>query len=170
MARQCGYREMSSIGKTITKVADLFNWVAAAALVGMMLLTCADVVMRRSFNHPIPGTYEIVGLLGALLISFALAYTTAQKGHIAVEFLVQKFTKQTQRIIDAVNHLFGIMLFAVLAWQSLLYAMDLRASGEVSMTIQMPIHPFVLGIAIGCSLVSLVLMFDFSKSLRRLLS
>jgi len=160
---------MLSIEKSITKTADLFNWVAAAALVGMMLLTCADVVLRRSFNHPIPGTYEIVGLLGALLISFALAYTTAQKGHIAVEFLVQRFSKNIQRVIDAVNQLFGIMLFVILSWQSILYAMDLKESGEVSMTVQMPIHPFVFGISIGCALVSLVLALDFYKSLKRLL-
>lgn len=160
---------MVSIEKSITRAADLFNWVAAVALVGMMLLTCADVIMRRSFNQPIPGAYEIVSLLGALLIAFALAYTTAQKGHIAVEFVIQKFSKKTQRAIDAVNHLLGITLFGILAWQSVLYAMDLRASGEVSMTVQIPIHPFVFGIAIGCVLVSLVLVLDFSKSLRRLL-
>jgi len=159
---------MLRIEKSITKTADLFNWAAAAALVGMMLLTCADVVMRRSFNHPIPGTYEIVGLLGALLISFALAYTTAQKGHIAVEFLVQRLSKKIQRVIDAVNQLLGIMLFVIVAWQSVLYAMDLKESGEVSMTVQMPIHPFVFGIAIGCALVSLVLALDFYKSLTRL--
>ncbi len=159
---------MLRIEKSITLAADLFNWAAAAALVGMMLLTCADVVMRRSFNHPIPGTYEIVGLLGALLISFALAYTTAQKGHIAVEFLVQRLSKKIQRVIDAVNQLLGIMLFVILSWQSVLYAMDLKESGEVSMTVQMPIHPFVFGIAIGCALVSLVLALDFYKSLTRL--
>ena len=159
---------MLRIEKSITKTADLFNWAAAAALVGMMLLTCVDVVMRRSFNHPIPGTYEIVGLLGALLISFALAYTTAQKGHIAVEFLVQRLSKKIQRVIDAVNQLLGIMLFVIVAWQSVLYAMDLKESGEVSMTVQMPIHPFVFGIAIGCALVSLVLALDFYKSLTRL--
>lgn len=159
---------MLRIEKSITKTADLFNWAAAAALVGMMLLTCVDVVMRRSFNHPIPGTYEIVGLLGALLISFALAYTTAQKGHIAVEFLVQRLSKKIQRVIDAANQLLGITLFVILSWQSVLYAMDLKESGEVSMTVQMPIHPFVFGIAIGCALVSLVLALDFYKSLTRL--
>lgn len=159
---------MLPIEKSITKTADLFNWVAAAALVGMMLLTCADVVMRRSLNHPIPGTYEIVGLMGALLIAFALAYTTFQKGHIAVEFLVQKLSKKMQRAIDAVNHLLGIILFVILSWQSVLYAMDLKESGEVSMTVQMPIHPFVFGIATGCALVSLVMALDLYKSLKRL--
>ncbi|MBN2569692.1 MAG: TRAP transporter small permease [Deltaproteobacteria bacterium] len=161
---------MFRIEKSINKTVGLFNWVAALALVGMMLLTCADVVMRRSFNKPIPGTYEIVALLGALLISFALAYTTSHKGHIAVEFLVQRFSKKVQRAIDAVNQFLGIMLFVIIAWQSLLYAMDMQASGEVSLTVQMPIHPFIFGIAMGCALVSLVLLLEFFKSLKRLSS
>jgi TRAP-type C4-dicarboxylate transport system permease small subunit len=143
--------------------------VAAVALIGMMLLTCADVVMRRSINHPIPGTYEIVSLLGTVVISFALAYTTLQKGHIVVEFLMHRLSKRIQRVIDAVNHLLGIMLFVIVAWQSVLYAMDLKKSGEVSMTIQMPIHPFVFGIAVGCGLVSIVLALDSYKSLKRLM-
>jgi len=97
-----------------------------------------------------------------------LAYTTARKGHIAVEFLVQRLSKKIQRVIDAVNQLLGLILFVILSWQSALYAMDLKESGEVSMTVQMPIYPFVFGIAIGCALVSLVLALDFYKSLTRL--
>ena len=64
-----------------------FNWIAAGAVIAMMLLTSADVILRL-FRRPITGAYEIVGLLGAIVISFSLAYTSVEKGHIAVEFLV----------------------------------------------------------------------------------
>jgi TRAP-type C4-dicarboxylate transport system permease small subunit len=155
--------------KTVLSAADMFNWVAAGALVIMMVLTCTDVVLRF-FRHPIPGTYEIVGLLGTTVISFSLAYTTAKKGHIAVEFIVQRFTKKAQIFIDAINDLLSVILFGIIAWQSTLYALDLKHTGEVSLTIQIPIHPFVFGISTGCCLVCVVLTLDFYKSLRRLRS
>jgi TRAP-type C4-dicarboxylate transport system permease small subunit len=152
--------------KQILSTVDLFNWVAAGALVIMMVITCCDVVLRF-FRHPIPGTYEIVGLLGTVIISFSLAYTTAQKGHIAVEFIVSKFGRRAQNSIDAVNDFLALILFALITWQSALYALDLKASNEVSLTVQIPIHPFVFGISLGCGLVCFVLALDLYKSIRR---
>ena len=152
--------------KVIHTLTYRCNWIAAGAVVAMMLLTTADVVLRL-FRHPIPGTYELVGLLGAVVIAFSLAYTSVEKGHIAVEFLVQKFSRKVQTAIMAVNDLCASFLFGLIAWQSIVYASDLKQSGEVSLTIQMPIYPVVTGIAIGCGLLCLVLLIDFSKSLKR---
>jgi len=156
---------MVRIEKTILSFAVKTNWIAAGAVVGMMLLTTLDVVLRF-FRHPIPGTYEIVGLLGTVVISFSLAYTSIEKGHIAVEFLIRRFSPQAQALANAFNALVAALLFAVIAWQSILYAMDLMHKGEVSLTVQMPIYPFVFGIAAGCSLLCPVLFIDCIKAIR----
>lgn len=143
-----------------------FNWVAAAALVIMMVLTCADVILRF-FRHPIPGTYEMVGLLGAIVVSFSLAHTSVMRGHISVELIVQKLPKTAQIVIDGINSLLGTALFGLITWQSMLYASNLMHTGEVSLTLQMPIYPFVYGIAVGSGMLCLVLLIDFFKSLIR---
>lgn len=148
-------------------LTDRFNWVAAGAVVVMMCLTCADVILRL-FRHPIPGTYEIVGLLGSVIIAFSIGYTSVEKGHIAVEFIVQKFPLRVQRFIDTINDLISACLFGLITWQSIVYASDLKQSGEVSLTIQMPIYPYVYGIALGCGLLCLVLLLDFVKSFKRI--
>jgi hypothetical protein len=46
-----------------------------------------------------------------------------------------------------------------------LYACDLRASGEVSLTLELPFYPFVYGIGFASASVCLVLLVDLSKSL-----
>ena len=158
---------MIRLERFINILSYRFNWIAAVAVAVMMILTCVDVTLRL-FRHPIPGTYEIVGLLGAVVIAFSLAYTSAEKGHIAVEFLVQKFPRNVQVFITIINDLIGTALFGLIAWQSILYAFDLKQSGEVSMTIQMPIYPFVYGIATGCGLLCLVLLTESFKSLTRI--
>lgn len=144
-----------------------FNWIAAAAIVAMMLLTSTDVILRF-FRHPIPGTYEIVGLLGAVVVAFSLAYTSVEKGHIAVDFLVQKFPRNVQLFITAMNDLISTLLFGLIAWQSILYASELKQSGEVSLTLQAPTYPFVCGIALGCGLLCFVLFLESIKSLKRI--
>lgn len=158
---------MSRLERSTFSIAQKFNWVAAAAVVAMMVLTCADVTLRL-FRHPIPGTYEMVGLLGAIVVSFSLAHTSVMRGHIAVEFIVQKLPKRTQIIIDGINSLLGTTLFGVITWQSILYASNLMRTGEVSMTLQMPIYPFVYGIAIGSGMLCLVLLIEFLQSIKRI--
>lgn len=132
----------------------------------MMLLTTADIILR-AFRRPIPGTYELVGLIGSLAISFSLAYTSVEKGHIAVEFLVSRLGAPTQALICAVNALLAMILFAVIAWQSFLYGTDFLLRGEVSMTIQMPIYPFVYGAAAGCGVLCPVLLSEFLGAVRK---
>ncbi len=158
---------MTRLERSILSITQKFNGVAAAAVVIMMVLTCADVILRF-FRHPIPGTYEMVGLLGAIVVSFSLAHTSVMRGHISVEFIVQKLPKTAQIVIDGINSLLGTALFGLITWQSMLYASNLMHTGEVSLTLQMPIYPFVYGIAIGSGMLCVVLLTDFLQSLKRI--
>ena len=117
---------MIRLNRGITRISRGFNALAGAAVVVMMLLTCADVLLRL-LRRPIPGTYEIIGFLGTVVISFSLAYTSLEKGHIAVEILVEKLPRRVQVGVEAVTSLIGAALFALITWQSLVYAADLQA-------------------------------------------
>lgn len=156
---------MYRIEKTITSTAEKANWISAAALIIMMLLTTLDVILRL-FKSSVPGTYEIIGLLGAVVISFALGYTSVEKGHIAVDFLVMRFSPKAQALIGAINAVIASLMFGIITWQSLLYGIDLMKKGQVSLTIQIPIYPFVFGIAAGCGLLTLVLIVEFLHAVR----
>ena len=77
-------RALQSVSKELARALYL---IAGIAIVLMMLLTCADIVLRF-MRRPIPGTYELVCFLGAVAVAFAMAHTTAQKGHVAVSLIV----------------------------------------------------------------------------------
>lgn len=153
------------IERFVARIAERVNWIAAAAVVFMMLITTADVIMRV-FRHPILGTYEIVGFTGAVVIAFSLPYTSIQKGHIAVEFLVQRLPWLARVIINIINAFISIVLFAVIAWQCAEYAETMKISGEVSSTLQMPTYPFLYGISFGCLLLCVVLFIEFLRQFR----
>lgn len=158
---------MTRLHRGITLISRGFNALAASAVILMMLLTCADVILRM-FRRPIPGTYEIMGFLGTVVIAFALAYTSLEKGHIAVEILVGRLPRRIKAAVETFASLIGVSLFALLTWQSLAYAADLRDSGEVSVTLTMPIYPFILGIAAGSGLLCLVLLVESMRSAKRM--
>ncbi len=141
-------------------------WIAGAAIVAMMLLTCADVVLRY-FRMPIPGTYELVCFFGALAVGFAMAHTSVQQGHVAVSVITQLLPSRAQDWVDAVTGVFSLIFFALVGWQSFRYAGQLHASGEVSLTLQLPFYPFVYGIGLSAWAVCLVLLARVLDKIRK---
>ena len=151
--------------KTVRQCAENANWISAVILLGMMLLTSADVVLRF-FQHPIPGTYEIIGMLSSAVISFSLGYTSVARGHIAVDLLVKKLSRGKQQLVETLNAIAATVLFAVVTWQAMCHGVVLMQTGEVSLTVKLPLYPFAFGVAAGCALLCIVLISDLVRALQ----
>lgn len=158
---------MNTLERLAQNLARNLYWVAGAAIIIMMMLTCADVVLRF-FRRPIPGTYELVCFLGAVAVAFAMAHTTIEKGHVSVSFVVELFPQKIQDIIACLTTSFGLCLFVFVSWQSMVYANDLRLSNEVSLTLELPFYPFVVGIGLSAAIVCLILLCDLMNHLMKI--
>jgi len=171
---------MNSLDRFSKKLGKVLYHVAGASIVSMMLLTCADILLRfgvtayRSTGweilesvRPIAGTYELVCFMGAVAVAFAMAHTSIEKGHVAVSLLVRMFPQRVQAVIQVITGSFSFILFAMISWRSVLYALHLRESGEVSLTLQLPFYPFVFGIAFASAAVCLALFVEIASSLGR---
>jgi TRAP-type C4-dicarboxylate transport system permease small subunit len=146
--------------KAVSRLSSFFNMVASAALVLMMVLSCADIFGRYLFNSPITGTYDIVGLSGAILAAFAMPYTMLKRGHVAVELLIQSLSKGKRMVVETFSHLLGIALFLVLVWQALLLSRDMKAAGEVTPTLLLPFYPIVYCMALCFFVLSLAILVN----------
>jgi TRAP-type C4-dicarboxylate transport system permease small subunit len=150
---------MALIPKTIRRLSNFLNVLAGWSLVAMTLLTCADVLLRI-FRCPIRGTYEVIGFLGAAAAAFAMAHTTLQRGHVAVEVLVANLGHRLRWILYLVTQALSIFLFVLIAYESLGYGRSLKAASEVSLTLQLPFYPVLYGISVSSVVVCLVLLVD----------
>lgn len=157
---------MSRFEQFVTGLSRLLDQIAGWSLVAMMSLTVADVILR-SFRRPILGTYEIVGLMGAIVIAFAMPHTTVQRGHVAVEIVVSSLSPRFQKIVSLVTRGLSSMLFALIAWECFRYGNDLKAAGEVSMTLRLPFYPILYGIAFAAAVVCLVILSRILQSMVR---
>ncbi|MDI6448530.1 TRAP transporter small permease [Anaerobaca lacustris] len=131
--------------------------ISGAGVLAIMLVTCADVILRlRWINRPFIGAYDIVKILGALSLASSLPYTTAVKGHVAIEYFFHKLNRRGRIVVDSVMRVLTMVLFAFLAWRSVLYGLDFRRTGQVSQTLQLPVFwvPYVIGFC--CAIVVLV--------------
>jgi TRAP-type C4-dicarboxylate transport system permease small subunit len=156
-----------TVQHVVFRAAHTLDMLAAAAIVTMMVLTCADIVLRF-FRRPITGTYEIVAFLGALAVACAIAHTSAEKGHVAVNLVVRLLPQRVQGLIESVIALLSLLLFALIAWQSVLYGLTSQRAGEVSLTLQIPLYPIIYGVAFGTGAVCLVCLVDLFDALLKL--
>jgi hypothetical protein len=51
-------------------------------------------------------------------------------------------------------------MFAVIAWQCIVFGTQLRGIGRVSDTMQIPVFPFAYLVGLGCAVNCLVLLID----------
>jgi TRAP-type C4-dicarboxylate transport system permease small subunit len=137
-------------------------WLAGCFLVAMIVLTCANIFCRLVWV-PIRGTFELMGYGGAIVTAFALGYTQSRGAHVAVDIVVLRFSKKTQRILKGVNAIICTVFFAVVAWQIAKYGTILWKAGEVTETLHIVYYPFTYGVALGCAVLSLVFLIDFLK-------
>jgi len=152
--------------QTLDKISQVLNqilvMIGGVFLVGMIVLTCGNIFFRTIWV-PIPGTFELMGYSGAVIAAFALGYTQIKKGHIAVDFLVNKFSKPVQKLVQTINFAVGFIFFVLTAWQVTIKAATLRQTGEVTETLRIIYYPFTYAVALGCLVLALVLLIDLIK-------
>ena len=148
-------------GKAVKSVCSFFNMIASASLMIILLLICLDVFLRYFFNRPFGGTYDLVGLGGAVIAAFAMPYTMIKGGHVAVDILLRTFSTKLQKVIEAVTHIVGILLFLILVWQCIVLAIDMKAAGEVTPTLLLPFYPIVYCMAVCFFVLCLAIIIDW---------
>ncbi len=145
--------------KVIQFISNFLNKMAGILLLGMMLLTCTDVI-GGIFNYPILGAEELTALMAAVLLGFALPSAHIDKANVGVELLYTKFPKRMKWINDCMIALVSGGLFGLIAWQCFSYANELRISHEVSMTLQFPTYILVFCISFAMLMLTLVLIME----------
>ena len=136
-------------------------WCAVAAglcLTGIVTVTVLNIVFRRTgILPPITGAQESTEFFGALAVALALPFTQLRKANISVEMLHSYMSPRVRTWVERVNATIAAALCLVVAWRCVVYALDLRAAKEVSMTLAIPFWP--INMVIGACFVLLALVF-----------
>ena len=157
---------MSIVSKFAEKLSYILDRIAGWFVVGIMVLVVGNVILRM-FGSPLLGTIEWTEFFAALAIGLSLAYCGLQDGHISLEFLVQKFNIKVQFVIKIVTDLLVIAFLGLSCWRIILYANDMKLSGQVSMTTKTPFYLFIYIIAFGFLAYGLVVLGSILDNLRK---
>lgn len=145
-------------------------WVAAAALVGLIVTTLFEVVARYVFNAPTIWAFDMSYMFNGGLFLLAIAYTLSQNGHIRVDVLSAAMPWRLRSVITLLFFLGFLVAIGFLAYYAGLRAWRAYATNELDpMTPWAPkIWPFYTVMTVGLASFWLQVVAESARELRRL--
>lgn len=150
---------LEGYSKLVRALVMALALLGALAVLAMMAVTCVDVVMRL-LGSALRGSEDLVSVAGAVAAGGALPYTTAVKGHVAVEFFFHRLGQTGRVVVDTLMRLLGMGLFAWLAKCCVQLGHGYRASAEVYPTLPIPKAAVLYLLSFCCVVVVLVILHN----------
>ena len=153
---------MKAFLRAIHRITIYMNVIAGVALTFIILLTVCDVVLR-ALGSPILGVYEIVAMAGGIVIGFVTPFTSWVRGHIFMDFVIERLSRPAKSAFDIATRCVGIALFLMISWNVFKIGKNLYSVDEVSLTLQLPLYPIAYGVGFCFFVLSVVLFCDILK-------
>lgn len=154
---------MQTLEKIIAQITLRLAQVAQAALVLVMLIIVANILMR-SIWKPLPGSYELVQMLGAVLLSLGIAYCAVHRGHVAVSFLVDKMPLRVRALVDLLTNAIFLVVISYVSWGMIIYAGRMYSRGLATQTLYIPLYPIYYLVGFGLITLAVVSLLQLADS------
>lgn len=157
-----------AVEKAVRSVEIGLGFVGALMLLAMMVIGAWDVIGRYLFNRPLTGALEISSMLMGGMVFLGWAYTLAQKAHTTVDIFFLLYPPRVQAVLSFFMMFLTLVLFALIAWQSISVAMGDWSGGKLVKVILIPIAPFKLLVSLGAiflCLESIIQMLHFAPKM-----
>jgi len=150
------------------RVGGWLEWIGVIAMLVMMFTTSVDVLLAKLLTSPMQGAIDMVMFSQLIAIAFALAMSIILGRHIQVEFIIARFPRRAQAVIEGLVALLGFGFFALIVWQLYLLGHAFQTAGEKSMSqLRFSIYPFPYAIALACIAPCLIFLQRFLNSFIR---
>jgi TRAP-type C4-dicarboxylate transport system permease small subunit len=147
-------------GRALRWLAQAFALLGAATAALVALLTVASIAGRALLAQPIPGDVELTQFGSALSISLCLGWCQVQGSNLIVNFFTQRLPQRPRRTLDAAGALLLALMCGLLAWRAAAGSMDVRAAGETSMILGLPMWWLYASLAPGLALAGLIALYQ----------
>ena len=151
----------------MSKLRHISLVAVAIAVFAMAALTFVDVIGRYFFNSPIPGAFEIVGLILGFAMIGAFPLVTFQERHITVDLFDNFIRGRFRRIRRVCVQLGTAAMAAFIAERLYAAALDEWGSDFVTENLGISRVPLLLVMAAVCGFTAIGMLYIAVKNLRR---
>lgn len=131
---------------------------AAVALVGIVVLTCVDVVGRYLLNRPLTGAFELSEMAMGALVFASLPLVTLRRQQVTVDLLDWLVPASWRTVQDVAANLVAALCVGVVAWRLWVKAAEMLANGETTAVLKISMYPLVYGMALLSGLTAIVIL------------
>jgi TRAP-type mannitol/chloroaromatic compound transport system permease small subunit len=150
---------VSLADRMLFKVEKLLNLMGGLCILGVMLMSVANILGRKFFNMPIPGYIDWMMQLVPAMAFLGLAYTQRLGGHIRMDILVGRLKGRTVWAAEFIGVLVMLILAVGLIYGTWNHAYRAIRLGDSTVDINLPTWPvkalvsaMLLMFAIRCTL------------------
>lgn len=154
-------------GKIFDKISDKLMFLGSLLLLAMVALTGLDV-FGRMLGYPVFGAYELMSFMAALVAAAALPDTHAQRRHIGVEIITEKLSQRTKLYLNLIIDIVSLVIFCIVTWRMFILAVNVRASGELSMNLNAPEYLIMAAVGVGFLLFAFAIVKTFFSTISKL--
>lgn len=124
-------RTADLVGRTLFTIAKALAIFGGLLSCVMAIIVTVSVTGRYLFGRPIPGDYDLVGILcGCAIFSF-LPYCQLVRGNVLVDFFTARASARVKAVLDAAGATLYLLIAILFTWRLYYGALDLRQSNEV---------------------------------------
>ena len=155
---------LEHIKKAASAISKITGYVSYLGYAVIILLTVADVIMRKALSKPIVGGYEIIQYLLLVSVFASFAYCQTLRGHIQVTMILRLLPKRAVFVISTITGLLTTAVMALVGYAAAQQAIYVMRRGFVSDTLKFATYPFIWIECICMVIFALVCLVDAVQS------
>jgi len=97
----------------------------------MALLVTVSVTGRYLIATPVPGDYDLVGIIAGCAVFSFLPYCQLRRGNVVVDFFTTGVPARGKAVMDAIGTLFYFIIAVVFTWRMYFGMIELEQNNEV---------------------------------------
>jgi len=161
-------RAIDRADRLLSPLEDLLNFIAAMAVMFLMLLGVVQILLRTRwlFNAPIFGYIDMIELSMPILAVVGISYCQRHGVHIRMDILLQKLQGRVLWAIEAFGAFAGMMIIGLLARYSWVFFHDAYTSGDSTSDAELLTWPSKLLVPFALALLTIRLGIQFLGAVR----
>jgi TRAP-type C4-dicarboxylate transport system permease small subunit len=123
-------RSTDAVGRALFGIARALAIFGGLLSCLMAALVTVSVIGRYLFSWPIPGDYDLVGILCGCAIFAFLPYCQINRGNVLADFFTRGASPRTKSILDAGGNVLFAAAAIMFTWRLYYGAIEMRQTGE----------------------------------------
>ena len=124
-------------------------WLAALALVVLMMITVADVTLRYLFNSPVRGSYDMVESMLLVFVFNGMAAGFFMRRHVVIDLIDAAVGRRGTIVLIRIADVLSVVCLALLMWAMLGPATQAYDYGDRKLELNLPIYVLWIVALIG---------------------